>query len=69
VGREHAVTKIPVRLAAWLGLTPLQKSTGGKEKLGRITKMGERTLRRLLVIGASAVIKQALLRPLEYVLR
>lgn len=47
---------------AWLGLTPLQKSTGGKEKLGRITKMGERTLRRLLVIGASAVIKQALLR-------
>lgn len=48
--------------AAWLGLTPLQKSTGGKEKLGRITKMGERTLRRLLVIGASAVIKQALLR-------
>jgi transposase len=48
--------------AAWLGLTPLQKSTGGKEKLGRITKMGERTLRRLLVIGASAVIKQALLK-------
>ncbi|MGZ3315663.1 MAG: IS110 family RNA-guided transposase [Caulobacteraceae bacterium] len=48
--------------SAWLGLTPLQRSTGGKEKLGRITKMGERTLRRLLVIGASAVIKQALLR-------
>jgi transposase len=48
--------------SAWLGLTPLQKSTGGKQKLGQITKMGERTLRRLLVIGASAVIKQALLR-------
>ncbi len=48
--------------AAWLGLTPLQKSTGGKQKLGQITKMGERTLRRLLVIGASAVIKQALLK-------
>ena len=48
--------------AAWLGLTPLQKSTGGKQKLGQITKMGERTLRRLLVIGASAVIKQALIR-------
>ena len=44
------------------GLTPLQKSTGGKQKLGQITKMGERTLRRLLVIGASAVIKQALLK-------
>jgi transposase len=48
--------------SAWLGLTPVQKSTGGKQKLGQITKMGERTLRRLLVIGASAVIKQALLR-------
>jgi transposase len=48
--------------SAWLGLTPLQKSTGGKQKLGQITKMGERTLRRLLVIGASAVIKQALRR-------
>ncbi len=48
--------------SAWLGLTPLQKSTGGKQKLGQITKMGERTLRRLLVIGASAVIKQALLK-------
>ena len=48
--------------AAWLGLTPLQNSTGGKQKLGQITKMGERTLRRLLIIGASAVIKQALLR-------
>lgn len=48
--------------SAWLGLTPLQKSTGGKQKLGQITRMGERTLRRLLVIGASAVIKQALLK-------
>ena len=48
--------------SAWLGLTPVQRSTGGKQKLGQITKMGERTLRRLLVIGASAVIKQALLR-------
>ena len=48
--------------AAWLGLTPLQKSTGGKHKLGAISKMGERTLRRLLTIGASAVVKQALRR-------
>lgn len=41
--------------AAWLGLTPLQQSSGGKERLGRTSKMGERTLRRLLIIGASAV--------------
>jgi transposase len=45
--------------AAWLGLTPLQKSTGGKQKLGRTSKMGERTLRRLLIIGSSAVVQHA----------
>jgi len=45
--------------AAWLGLTPKQKSTGGKTRLGRTSKMGERTLRRLLVIGSSTVIQQA----------
>jgi transposase len=45
--------------AAWLGLTPLQRSTGGKQKLGATSKMGERTLRRLLIIGASAVVRHA----------
>jgi len=45
--------------AAWLGLTPLQHSTGGKERLGRTSRMGERTLRRLLIIGASAVARWA----------
>jgi transposase len=45
--------------AAWLGLTPLQKSTGGKQRLGATSKMGERTLRRLLIIGSSAVVQQA----------
>jgi len=45
--------------AAWLGLTPLQRSTGGKQKLGGTSKMGERTLRRLLIIGSSAVVQQA----------
>jgi hypothetical protein len=44
--------------AAWLGLTPLQRSTGGKQKLGATSKMGERTLRRLLIIGSSAVVQQ-----------
>jgi transposase len=42
--------------AAWVGLTPLQRSTGGKTKLGAISRMGDRTLRRLLIIGASAVV-------------
>jgi transposase len=45
--------------AAWLGLTPLQRSTGGKRKLGAISKMGERTIRRLLILGASAVVRWA----------
>lgn len=45
--------------AAWLGLPPRQMSTGGKQKLGAISKMGERTLRRLLIIGSSAVVMQA----------
>jgi len=45
--------------AAWLGLRPLQTSTGGKQRLGAISKMGERTLRRLLIIGASAVVSHA----------
>jgi transposase len=48
--------------AAWLGLTPLQRSTGGKQKLGAVSKLGERTIRRLLILGASAVIRQACLR-------
>ena len=50
--------------AAWVGLTPLQRSTGGKQKLGATSKMGERTLRRLLIVGASAVVRHASRRDL-----
>lgn len=42
--------------AAWLGLTPRQHSTGGKQRLGATTKMGERSLRRLMIIGANSVV-------------
>lgn len=45
--------------AAWLGLTPLQNSSGGKERLGRISKMGDRYLRELLVGGATALVRGA----------
>src|SRR4051812_3281208 len=45
--------------AAWLGLTPVQRSSGGKDRLGKTSKMGERSLRRLLIIGASAVARWA----------
>jgi transposase len=40
----------------------LQKSSGGKQKLGATSKMGERTIRRLLIIGAAAVARQAATR-------
>jgi transposase len=46
-------------LAAWIGLVPRQHSTGGKERLGRISKQGNRYLRWLLVAGAMAVIRHA----------
>jgi transposase len=46
-------------LAAWIGLVPRQNSSGGKEKLGGITKRGDRYLRQLLVAGALAVIRYA----------
>jgi transposase len=48
--------------AAWVGLTPLQRSTGGREKIGKTSKMGERTLRRLFMLGAAACVRQALKR-------
>ena len=42
--------------AAWIGLVPSQHSTGGKARLGKISKMGNRDLRRLLVVGAHAAL-------------
>jgi len=46
-------------LAAWIGLVPKQNSSGGKERLGGISKQGNRYLRQLLVVGAFAVIRHA----------
>ena len=46
----------PREFAAFLGLTPKQNSSGGKQRLGRISKMGNRYLRKLLVVGAHAVL-------------
>jgi len=45
--------------AAWLGLAPRQHSTGGKQRLGSISKMGERAIRRLLIIAGSSMVRQA----------
>ena len=50
-------------LAAWIGLVPREGSTGGKQKLGPISKQGDQYLRRILVVGAHAVLKRARLHP------
>ncbi len=47
------------QFAAWLGLTPRPRSSGGKERLGGISKQGDGAIRRLLVVGATAVIRMA----------
>jgi transposase len=49
--------------ATWLGLTPLNRSSGGKEKLGRITKMGDQYIRRLLVTGMTPWLRQMKTHP------
>ena len=45
--------------SAWLGLTPRQNSSGGKDRLGRVSKMGNGYLRSLIVVGATAMIRYA----------
>ena len=45
--------------AAWVGLTPRETSTAGRQRLGRITRMGQRDVRQLLILGATAVVRHA----------
>jgi len=52
--------------AAWIGLVPREDSTGGKRRLGPITKQGDRYLRRLLVVGAVSVLRRAKLKPEKF---
>jgi transposase len=51
------------QFAAWLGLTPLQNCSGGKERLGRISKMGDQYLRRLLINGMTSLVARNVRRP------
>jgi len=60
---DAGVFKSGREFAAWIGLVPRQNSTGGKERLGSISKQGDRYLRRLLVVGATAVIRHARAHP------
>ena len=52
--------------AAWVGLVPRQNSTGGKARLGPISKQGDRYLRRILVLGAVSILRRAKLNPGKY---
>ncbi len=56
---DPSVFKSGRELAAWIGLVPRQNSTGGKQRLGRISKQGDQYLRWLLVAGAMSVIRHA----------
>jgi len=58
VGRGHEF-KCGRQLSAWLGLVPGQYSSGGKQRLGRITKAGDPYLRMLLILGARSVLQSA----------
>ena len=49
--------------AAWIGLTPLNKSSGGKERLGKITRMGDQYLRTPLVVGMTSRVRAAKSHP------
>ena len=52
--------------AAWIGIVPREDSTGGKQKLGPISKQGDRYLRRILVVGACAMLRYARHKPEKY---
>jgi transposase len=56
---DPAAFKSGRHLAAWIGLTPKEHSTGGKQRMGGISRAGNERLRQLLVVGATAVIKVA----------
>lgn len=56
---DPTVFKSGRQFAAYLGLVPRQNSSGGKDRLGRVSKMGNGYLRRLLVVGATSVTRRA----------
>jgi error-prone DNA polymerase len=59
VGDNIGAFRSARHFAAWLGLVPRQHSTGGKARLGRITKAGNAEIRRMLVLGATSVVWRA----------
>ena len=60
---DSSLFKSGREFAAWLGMTPRQNSSGGKERLGRTSKRGDKHIRGLLIAGAVAVLRHARNRP------
>jgi len=56
---DHTQFESGRHFAAWLGLTPREKSTGGRQRMGGISREGNERLRQLFVLGATAVIRVA----------
>src|SRR4051794_21245424 len=63
LGLVAATGRQGLDLAAFIGLVPRNNSSGGKQRLGPISKQGDRYLRRILVVGAHSILKQARTRP------
>jgi transposase len=63
---DASIFKTGRDFAAWIGIVSREDSTGGKQRLGPISKQGDRYLRRILVTGAFAVLKQARAHPEKY---
>lgn len=63
---DASIFKTGRDFAAWVGIVSRQDSTGGKQRLGPISKQGDRYLRRILIVGAFAVLRQARAHPEKY---
>jgi Transposase IS116/IS110/IS902 family len=65
-GPDAPIFKKGRDFAAWIGIVSREESTGGKQRLGPISKQGDRYLQRLLIVGAFAVLRQARAQPEKY---
>ena len=63
---DASIFKTGRDFASWIGIVSRQNSTGGKQRLGPISKQGDRYLRRILIVGAFAVLRQARAHPEKY---
>jgi transposase len=63
---DASIFKTGRDFAAWIGIVSREDSTGGKQRLGPISKQGDRYLRRILIVGAFAVLRQARAHPEKY---